>query len=140
MQPQVPFILVTGALQPRIAVQMTDHPTGIHLETRRDCLRMQTFTRNGRKAVIHALKDLIADKAGAESLRTVKLEVITFRLRMAVRQVAGPIAAIIKHFTKHHVGVRRNIFIKNRVYAALCNIAELTHAGIGQTVYGLWGA
>jgi len=60
MQPDVTLVFVTGALQPGIAFQMTDHPAGVHLEAGSNCLRMQIPAGDGREAIIHALIDVVA--------------------------------------------------------------------------------
>ena len=74
-----------------VAVQMADHPAGIHLEARRHCLGDAGTRRDGGEAVVHALEYLVPHKTGAEALRPVELEVIALRLGVPVGQIAGPV-------------------------------------------------
>lgn len=90
MKPEISLVLVAGGLQPGVAVQMADHPAGIHLEARRHCLGMQAPAGDGGEVVVHALEYLVPHKTGAEALRPVELEVIALRLGVPVGQIAGP--------------------------------------------------
>ena len=45
VKPEISLVLVAGGLQPGVAVQMADHPAGIHLKSRRRGLGMQLSSR-----------------------------------------------------------------------------------------------
>ena len=122
--------IVAGGLQPGVAVQMADHPAGIHLEARRHCLGMQAPAGDGGEAVVHALEYLVPHKTGAEALRPVELEVIALRLGGPVGQIAGPVPPVVQHLAQHHIGPGGDILVKDGVYPALGHIAELAHAGV----------
>ena len=59
---------------------------------------MELAAADRREGIVDALIDIVTDKAGTETFRTVELEVVKLRLRMAVRQETGPVTAIIQHF------------------------------------------
>lgn len=50
VKPEISLVLVSGGLQPGVAVQMANHPAGIHLEARRHCLGMQAPARGWRRS------------------------------------------------------------------------------------------
>lgn len=62
VKPEISLVLVSGGLQPGVAVQMANHPAGIHLEARRHCLGMQAPAGDGGEAVVHALEYLVPTK------------------------------------------------------------------------------
>ncbi len=62
VKPEISLVLVAGGLQPGVAVQMANHPAGIHLEARRHCLGMQAPAGDGGEAVVHALEYLVPTK------------------------------------------------------------------------------
>ena len=128
MHPCISLILAAVRLKPRITVDMADHPAGIHLESRRDCLGMKLSARYCGEAVVHALEYLIAYEACTKSLRTVELEQVCLRLRVSVRKISGPVTSVIQHLSKHHVRLRRNIMVKDGIHTALCHVAELPYA------------
>ena len=94
MHPDIAFVFAAVCLQPGLIGQMADHPAGVHQETGSHCLRMKFSARDRRKTAVHALVDIVTDKAGAKAFRPVKEEIIAFRLRMGVREIAGPVAAV----------------------------------------------
>ena len=87
MHPCISLILAAVRLKPRITVDMADHPAGIHLESRRNSLRMKLSARYRGKAVVHALKHLVAHEACSETFRPVEFEQVRLRLRMSVRKI-----------------------------------------------------
>ncbi len=123
MQPNVAFVFAAVRLEPRIAVEVAYHPAGIHLVARSYCLRMEFAARDSGEAAVRALEYLVADEACAESFWMVEFEVICFRLRMSVRQITGPVAAVVQYFAENHVGVRSDIMVENSVYTAFCYVA-----------------
>ena len=130
MHPDISFIFTAVCLQPRISLQMTDHPAGIHLESRCNCLRMKFSSRNCGKTSVCTLKYLITNKACTKSFRTIKFEIVGFRLRMSVRQISGPVTSVIQNFTQNHVGIWSDIMIKDCIYSSLCYISKFTNTGI----------
>ena len=105
MKPGISLILAAVCLQPRISVNVANHPACIHLISRCNCLRMKLSSWNCGKALVCTLKYLITDKACSESFRMVKFEEVCLRLRMSVRQVSGPVSSVIEDLTKYHVGL-----------------------------------
>ena len=95
MQPNITFVFTAVSLEPRIAVKMAYHPAGVHLVARSYCLRMEFAARDGREAAVCTFEYLVADKACTEAFRMVEFEIVSFRLRMSVRQITGPVAAVI---------------------------------------------
>lgn len=95
VQPCISLVFTAVCLQPWITVDMTDHPAGIHLESRRNCLRMKLSSRYRRETVVHTLEYLISDKARPEAFRTVEFEQVRLRLRMPVRKISGPVPSVI---------------------------------------------
>ena len=75
MQPYIRFVFTAVSLQPGIAGQVADHPAGVHQIAGSCGLGMEPAAGDGGEAVVHALENIVADKAGAEAFRTVKLEV-----------------------------------------------------------------
>ena len=128
MHPCISLILAAVRLKPRITVDMADHPAGIHLESRRNSLRMKLSARYRGKAVVHALKYLVAHEACSETFRPVEFEQVCLRLRVSVRKISGPVTSVIQHLSKHHVRLRGNVMVKDGIHAALCYVAEFAYA------------
>ena len=78
VEPNIGIVLAAVGLQPGVAGQMADHPAGIHQEAGGCRLGMESAAGDRGEAVVHALEDVVADEAGAESLRAVKFEIVEF--------------------------------------------------------------
>ncbi len=124
MHPDVAFVFAAVGLQPGLVRQMADHPASIHQKAGGYRLRMEFPPRDRGKAAVDALIDVIADKAGAEPFRTVKEEIVAFRLGMAVREIARPVAAVIHDLTEDHIGPGFVFIIEDGIDLAVCGVAE----------------
>ena len=67
MHPHISLVFTSVRLKPWIAINVTDHPACVHLESRCHCLWMKLSTRNCGKTVVYTFEYLISDKACSES-------------------------------------------------------------------------
>lgn len=67
---------------------MTDHPDIAHLIAGGNNLLMIVAVGYEAGRALNAFENIVADKAGTEALRLVKLIIIYFRLGMMVRGIA----------------------------------------------------
>ena len=86
-----PFVFLcieTCGLVPGVAVNVTDHPYIAHFIARCNNLLVVKAVCNEAGTAFSAFENIVADKAGTEALRLVKLIVVNFRLRMVMRGIA----------------------------------------------------
>ena len=123
-QPHIGIVLKAAGLQPGISGKMTDHPAGVHKIAGSCRLGMKPAAGNRGEAVVNTLEDVVADEAGAKAFRAVKFEVVELRLGMSVRQISGPVAAVVHDFTQDHIGIRIDVDVNNGIDLTIGGIAE----------------